>query len=336
VPKASVEGPHERQNGRTGKWLRRGLFSLFFIAIPLSVYFFYYVNKRLDQTRLRDFHALAAVADRLAALIQNQEKVAKYAPVVLKEEAFARVLQLARRSLQDIEKEEKATGASIDKTQADLMQVAENLGALPANTAAPSRSRLEGLFDQLTLKVQDLDKRRHELSLSTARDCDHSALMTAIKLIDPISRAYMSDLDAATSTHMFQVGPLVRASSRSPASQGHSEDSSCDDRFVRAVAEQMAKQGRLSECTDETITRHLIISEEGVQVEARDCRPFSERSESLSRALSQAEYIEALDHFGVRVVANLSDLVASVARNVAPLFDQYVITDDRGGSAPIP
>ena len=71
-----------------------------------------------------------------------------------------------------------------------------------------------------------------------------------------------------------------------------------------------------------------------MEVEARDCRGFSKRSPYLAGALRIGSDTDSAppvpDDYGVSVRATLASLVDSVATNVAPLFDQYLIADQSG------
>jgi len=61
--------------------LRLVLVNLVLIAIPVALYYFFYVEAQREQITVRNMRALSATADRLVTLIQNFDRVGQYAAI---------------------------------------------------------------------------------------------------------------------------------------------------------------------------------------------------------------------------------------------------------------
>ena len=59
-----------------GSMLRMVLFYAVLIALPLGVYFVFYVEARVEQSNVRNFRALDAASERLKTIIANLHQIA--------------------------------------------------------------------------------------------------------------------------------------------------------------------------------------------------------------------------------------------------------------------
>ncbi len=330
---------------RFGSALRTVLFYLVLVAVPLGVYFSIYVDTREQQTEVRNFRALDAASQRLTTLITNMHKVAGNVPVGVQPDDLQKILASFAGGMDLDENDKKRLNAEADTLVKERNSLNRRIQALTVDV--DSREGLsKRLSDDFVSRLTDVSRNRQvrldELESLLVGDCSREKSHRTLASIKNISDEYMRDFRAIASSTEFGLRPLALRVSEDASTSGVPERDyvkSCAELIPRSLGNQLAlfaddceTTGPIRPGSEEHIRRRLVTGPDGVAVEAQDCRPFSTRSPNLARALppGSEQIVAVLDDYGVGVRASLEALVGSVAVNVAPLFDQYVIADKSG------
>ncbi|MEE4300144.1 MAG: hypothetical protein V2J24_11945 [Pseudomonadales bacterium] len=329
---------------RPGNWLRIALFNLVFIVVPLGIYFVFYVDSRIEQITVRNFRALDAASERLRVVIDNLPKVAGNVPVGLSSAALSQARRVLREAAPSTGQSELAAELAAARSRRAVAQ--RRVEALSREASVPrSKSSLQSLLDEVRQQqaavVGDLRRAQAELRRSDDEladlerrlryasgeaDCLDSSAIRDLVGLDATYSAYLEDFRSVPGATGFQVGALKR---RAPAA-------ATGDACAEAASKELRRQldralVTTATCEHEGVRRRLILQRpEGIGLEVRDCQPFDRRAEALSRAIATEALRGVLDEYGVRIFSRLDTIVAGVAANVAPLFDQYLITDANG------
>jgi hypothetical protein len=304
--------------GRLAATLRHALFAVVLVAFPLVVYFAFYREARVEQTKVRNFRALETAAKGLRDVIENLPAVVRHVPVGFSNEGLEQLEERARQE-----------SVRLDELHALLKENEETKeGEIPTAVAA------------------EIDRQTHALGWRNPVPVLDVRCYREILGIRNIPRDYLHDLEAASGSKLFRVDGIAKAippptemppesaPAENRSAQKTPPDRPAEDGCTLAAAALMAgisgDKTKGSGCNGTPVTRRLTVGARGAEVEAIDCRSLSERSPQLHKALQDGRLTQVLETYGVRVVADLRGLMRNVASNVAPLFDEFVIADAEG------
>ncbi len=290
-------------------WLRLASVCVVLVVVPVALYLFLYQRSRVEEATIRNFRALAAVADRVGEVLFRLPQVVDGSSFGVSPTMFDQVTEL-------LTGKPPGTGCGGDR------------GAAPAEWKWPREFPHHLQRSRRTTDAQRLEFRYRLAAhrLYESNRMDHGA-----------TRALWDHLHCLIDTHRkftepgetlaVQFNPMPRTALRPGGPE-------CARGLATARCIRLRDLLEAAPCAESAPSPRLRAGRDGMQATVADCRRLEERSRELHEALKSFQgwkgVTRAVDFFGIRSTADLDELMNEATGYLSRYFDSHLIADADG------